>query len=310
MNAVLSCKKSEESICVEQKHFPDLYQSADSVSQLAQRCYFSLQKCYIILLICGSVSAVSAMATPIAIIGRVYAISALFLGASIILHWVSRVRRDDKVWFDCRAVAESTKTLSWRFMMKIAPFQGDDSTAIRLFVEMLKKIRKARPFSVQKHLAKRLNPDTQPVSDVMLDVRHMDTSQRHNLYLESRLHDQVAWYLRQAELNSKKESFWFWTISTIQTLAIGIAVVQIFLSGLPINVIPFLLTCAASSVAWSQIKRYGELAQAYSLAVQELKEQQAIAANTIEESAFLTLVESIEETISREHTMWLARRAY
>jgi hypothetical protein len=28
-------------------------------------------------------------------------------------------------WFDCRAVAESAKTLSWRYMMGSAPYHRD-----------------------------------------------------------------------------------------------------------------------------------------------------------------------------------------
>ena len=56
------------------------------------------------------------------------------------------------------------------------------------------------------------------------------------------------------------------------------------------------------------MKRYGELAQTYSLAAQELGDQETIASDTTEEADFLALVEQVEETISREHTMWCARR--
>ena len=220
------------------------------------------------------------------------------------------MRRDDKVWFECRAVAESVKTATWRFMMKITPFEGDDSVAVRLFVETLKQIRESRPASVQKHLAKNLNSGTQPINGLMINTRHMDAGQRRNLYLKSRLNDQVAWYLRKARRNLNRESFWFWTIGVIQIFAITFAVVQVAFDGLPVNMIPLLMTCAASAVAWGQIKRYGELAQTYSLAAQELKEQETLATYAMKEEDFLELVESIEETISREHTLWRVRRVY
>ena len=39
------------------------------------------------------------------------------------MNLVTHSRRDDKVWFDCRAIAESTKTATWRYMMKTTPFE-------------------------------------------------------------------------------------------------------------------------------------------------------------------------------------------
>ena len=90
--------------------------------------------------------------------------------------------------------------------------------------------------------------------------------------------------------------------------AIILAVIQAWAGGLPVNMIPLLMTIAASAIAWSQMKRYSELAQTYSLAAQELGDQEAIALNITEEADFLALVEQVEETISREHTIWCVRR--
>ena len=280
------------------------------MSRSAQRSYFLIQKFNIISLILGSISAALVVATPATVTRWAYSALAIFLITSILLHGLSRIRRNDKVWFDCRAIAESVKTATWRFMMKIKPFEGDDDVAVQLFVEALKKIRQSRPFDAQRHLTENLNREAKPVSDVMINTRHMNARQRRDLYIESRLNDQIGWYLQKARLNSRKESFWFWAISTIQILAITFAIVQVALDGLPVNIIPLLMTCAASAIAWGQIKRYGELSQTYSLAAQELREQEVLVARPMEEANFLALVESIEETISREHTLWRVRRVY
>ncbi len=56
------------------------------------------------------------------------------------------------------------------------------------------------------------------------------------------------------------------------------------------------------------MKRYDELSNAYSLAGQELTELETIAETTTEERDFVQLVEQVEEAISREHTMWRAKR--
>ena len=56
------------------------------------------------------------------------------------------------------------------------------------------------------------------------------------------------------------------------------------------------------------MKRYSELAQSYSLASQELGEQEALAPDWREEANFLEFVDQVEFAISREHTMWCGRR--
>ena len=222
------------------------------------------------------------------------------------MNWVSRARGDDKVWFDCRAIAESIKTATWRFMMKAAPFR-DDSIANQSFITQLQRIREARPSS-PKDLAQNLDANAQAISGFMSNMRQKSVDERRNLYLEARLRDQKAWYASKAKFNSKKEDCWFYKVVVLQVLAIVLAIIWAASSSLPVNMVPLLMTCAASAVAWSRMKRYSELAQSYSLAAQELEDQEAIASDITEEADFLALVEQVEETISREHTMWCARR--
>ena len=301
-------KKQQEPVpaSIEDQYFPALYQSADQASLSAQRRYLWLQKCHIGCLIFGSVGAALAAIVPVSAVKWTYIIWAIILVIGVVLTLVSHVRRDDKVWFDCRAIAESTKTATWRFMMKAAPFK-EDSTAEQSFIERLKEIRKARPSS-PKDLAHSLDPDSQALSKFVSDMRRKSVDERRDMYLESRLRDQKIWYSNKATFNSRKENCWFWTVVVLQVLAIVLAIIWAASSSLPVNVVPLLMTCAASAIAWSQMKRYGELTQSYSLAAQELGEQEAIASNIKEEDDLLTFVEQVEETISREHTMWCARR--
>ena len=300
-------KNQEEPVAtsVEDRHFPGLYQSADQTSLSAQRRYNCFHLWHLFCLILGSVSAAIATIFP-AVATCTYIILAIVLVIGIFLTLVSRVRRDDEVWFACRVIAESTKTATWRFMMKAEPFK-DDSTSEQSFIERLRQIREARPSS-PKDLAQSLDANAQSLSDFMNDMRRKSVDERRNLYLESRLRDQKTWYSNKARFNSKRENRWFWIIVVLQMIAIALAIIQACLSGLPLNVVPLLLTCSASAVAWSQMKRYSELAQSYSLAAQELGDQEAIASNITKEADLLTLVGQVEETVSREHTMWCARR--
>ncbi len=306
MSDDLKSQQEPVSTSIKDRDFPSLYQSADQASLAAQRHYFRLQTCHVACLILGSASAVLATIIPVVVVTWAYIVLAIVLAIGVVLNLVSRVRRDDKVWFDCRAIAESTKTATWRFMMKATPFK-DDSMAKKSFIEQLRRIRAARPSS-PKDLAKSLDANALTISDFMNDMRLKSLNERQNQYLESRLRDQKTWYSKKAKLNARKGDCWFYTVVALQILAIVFAFIWAASSSLPVNVVPILMTCAASAVAWSQMKRYGELDQTYSLAAQELGEQEAIASGITGEDSFLTLVEQVEETISREHTMWCARR--
>ena len=288
------------------RHLPSLYQSADQASLSAQQQYLRLQKGHISCLILGSVGAALTAIVPVAAVTWTYAFVAIILLIGVTLAWVSRIRRDDKVWFDCRAIAESTKTAAWRLMMRAAPFKDED-TARKSFIGQLQRIRKARPSSA-KDLAQNLDAEARSISDFMDDTRRKSADERRGLYLELRLRDQKTWYSNKAKLNSKMEGLWFWAVVILQMLAVTAAFIRISSTACSINVVPILMTCAASAIAWSQTKRYGELTQAYSLAAQELGDQEEIALSITEEEDLLTLVEQVEETISREHTMWHARR--
>ena len=305
MSDVLKKQQEPEPSSIEDQHFPSLYQSADQASLSAQRRYIRFHLWHFICLILGSMGAALATIFPV-ITTFIHIILAVILVIGIFLTLVSRVRRDAEVWFDCRAIAESTKTATWRFMMKAAPFK-EDSTAEQSFIGKLREIRKARPSS-PKDLAQSLDANAQALSEFMKDIRRKSVDDRRNLYLKSRLRDQKVWYSNKATFNSRKENCWFWTVVVLQILAVTFAIIWACLSGLPVNVVPLLMTCAASAVAWSQMKRYSELAQSYFLAAQELGDQEAIASNITKEDDFLALVEQVEETISREHTMWCARR--
>ena len=286
--------------------FPALYQSADQASLLAQRRYFCLQTCHVVCLILGSAGAILAVLIPDTGVKWANIAWATILVIGIVFVWVSRERRYDKVWFDCRAIAESTKTATWLFMMKAALFKDDRATT-QLFIDRLRKIREARPSS-PGDLAQSLDSNARSISCSMNRVRRKSLDERRKIYLESRLCDQKDWYLKKAKFNSRKESTMFMAALILQFLAVLFAIIWASSIDLSVNVVPILMTSTAVIVAWGQMKRYGELEQTYSLAAQELIDQETIALGITEESSFLRLVEQVEETISREHTMWCARR--
>lgn len=286
--------------------YPSLYRCADAASLQAQSKHLLLNKLYL-----GSL-VLSGIASAFAGFGNQAMHKYLYIGVAVVLImglmilWVIRARQDDKTWFDGRAVAESVKTATWRFMMKDQPF-NDDSNAEALFLAGLKEIREARPH-LAKHLTVVMDVEGTSITDFMKEQRSSSLEERRAYYISNRIRDQKVWYAQKAKSNADIAAKWYWLIVILQAVVIVLAIVQAATAGLRIDFVPVVTTCVAVMTAWSQMKRYDELAQSYALAAQELEEIEAIAANQASEDAFSQLVEQAEDSISREHTMWCARR--
>ena len=254
----------------------------------------------------GSVTSVfTAVGSP-AVNGYLYTGLAVVLVVGLLILWAMRARQDDKIWFDGRAVAESAKTATWRFMMRAQPFH-EDSSAEPLFIAELKEIRDARPH-LAKHLAAAMRADGSAITDLMKEKRSSSLEERRAFYASDRIREQKVWYAGKAKSNADTGARWFWAIAVLQVVIVILAIIQAASGGLGIKPIPIVTTCAAAMAAWNQMKRHDELAQSYALAAQELEEIETIASNQTSEGAFSQLVEQAENSISREHTMWCARR--
>ena len=290
---------------IDDKDFPVLYQRADQAAIQRQRSYFYLHWFYLFFLILGAGGAVFASIIPETFSTLFHSGIIIILIIGIAINFGSHVLRHDEKWFECRAIAESTKTAAWRFMMKATPFD-DDSIAEKTLISKIKEIRNYRQSGLDS-LAKYKNLDAKPISDFMKNVRVKGMEERKNYYLESRVHDQRTWYLRKADSNSKNKSLWLTITLGLQGFAVIYAMIQV-ISTLPVNLVPILMTCAAASIAWSRMKRYSELIQSYTIVAHELEELEAMASGVTQESEFCRFVNDVEYAISREHTMWCVRR--
>lgn len=285
--------------------YPTLFRSSDATAIQNQTIHLRLQAVYLGSLVVGSiltalVPVVTTLKPPLLGAGAI----ALALGLIALL--VSRAQRYAAISFDCRAIAESVKTITWRFVMRTPPFH-DDSSADVTFVSQLRRIRETRP-GVARHLASQLIGTGSEITKAMRDLRARPFGDRLDFYVRERLRGQRDWYYDRGRSSSRHSTRWFWTTTALQAIAVVVAISQTGAGGFRVNVVPLLTACAAAVTAWSQMERYDELAQAYTLAAQELSELEALAVAPILEKDFTPLVEQVEEAISREHTMWCARR--
>ncbi len=288
--------------------YPPLFSASDKASIRAQRLFFRLVTLQLFVLVVvavlGTVSTVSSAPLHEVLV----TISAVLLALGVLPAWFLRFQRPERLWFQCRAIAESVKTATWRYAMQVAPFghEHDVGAADGRFVETLAEIRQARP-GVERHLANLPSPGTE-ITDFMRDTRLLGFHQKKELYLRERVLDQISWYERKAVANRSASNRWLTCIIGIQVAALTLSLAHIAFRTLPLNVLPLLMTLASSSLAWMQARRYEELSEPYALAAQELRELASLFPHVKDEPTLFRFVGDVEEAISREHTMWRARR--
>lgn len=284
-----------------QEHdFPALYRSADSLSLESQRHFFSALKLHLALLVLAAVLSIIPL--------RHWSIAAAqlltLLGAlSCSIYLFSR--RPDRYWYSGRAVAESIKTITWRYVTKAEPFQSNDVLARSDFQQRLKAIVDQNKDVVQALTA---HLDEPQITHVMTQMREASLEDRRSTYADYRIRDQLTWYAKKAQFNKKTSNGFFWALIVINGLAVICAALRIKFVDVSIWPTDILVAVAASLLSWMQAKRFSELAASYALAAHEIgiiRERAMLPSSDAELSQF---VGDTENAFSREHTQWVARQ--
>ena len=142
----------------------------------------------------------------------------------------------------------------------------------------------------------------------MRDVRRLPLQERHDLYVKERLEDQASWYGGKAEDNRRLASRLFWAALAAQFVALALAVWRVASPSAELSLVGPLLALAAAFTAWTQLDRNDELSKSYALANQELLDIKALEGRVKTEQELAKIVSNGEGAISREHTMWTAKR--
>jgi predicted RNA-binding protein with RPS1 domain len=291
-------------IIIKDEDLPGLYQSANSFSVKEQKKYYSGIAWYLILLIAAAIFAFCSDGEPNPIL-KILA-TVLFLTTLSIMIWL-RVSKPDDIWYNGRAVAESVKTRSWRWMMRANPYIDSDNIEImrKHFVNDLREILKQNESIVRK-----LGLDAsieEPITEKMIQIRKLDLPERLNIYRKERITNQALWYKEKSKFNKKRARFWFWISLSLHAIAIFLLLINIYKADLklPISVIAL---AASSVLTWLQAKKHNELSSSYSLTVHEIILVKSESINFENEDDFSEYIMNCENAFSREHTQWFARK--
>lgn len=285
--------------------YPVLFTAADRAAASGHRNHVRLAGLDLSLLLAGAALSTVAPLLPDTSGSVVQAVSAALMVAGIVAKSGSRVRRFDNEWFDGRAVAESIKTSSWRFMMRVPPFDSQDRDAEIAFLTESRAILEARPNLIPELSLNATTPSQ--ITPRMREVRALSLGERKHCYQNQRLDNQIQWYASKAAANRTSAARWFWIGLLAQTAAIALTIVRIEITDGP-NFVALIAALAATATAWSQLGRHDELSKSYGLAAQELLLAKGAVDLADTEAEFVDAVVDTESAISREHTLWAAKR--
>lgn len=283
---------------------PSLYEAADTASLRGQRQYINSVRLRLALAITAAVTGavtwtMGADGFDIAAVG-----TAIALAAAAYVELSLRSARPEVLWYDGRALAESTKSLAWRFSACGVPFERGDTGRDneRHFIDEVKKLLDDAPDQSVKSSRRPV------VSDRMRALRAADLPTRKAAYLKSRILDQHDWYSRKAELNDKMASRWRNFLLTIEVTGICAALAKA-LGYINLDLAGIVGAVIAAGTAWLGLRQHTTLARAYTVAANELMIAHGRLQLVTDESDWAKEVADSEEAISREHTMWRASRS-
>jgi hypothetical protein len=279
--------------------FPNLYRNASLTSGKAQKSFFRALGFSLSLLVFASILSVLNLASA----GFAY-LQVVVLLASLALTIYLSFNQPQKTWYGARALAESVKTVTWRFIMRAEPYNEKLEQSKRHFVANLEKILNDNTV-LSKIIAFNTGDE---ITEKMNNIRSMPIAMRREFYARHRVENQLEWYRTKAILNDANSRNWYAALFVIQAVAIGFAISRIIYPASEYWPTDIFVTAASCCLAWLQTKRFQELAASYSLTAHDislLKEKFADAKTELKFSAF---VGDAENAFSREHTQWRARR--
>lgn len=279
---------------------PGIWRDADAASQVGQR-----RTVVLIASKVGGGFVASAGGVFSLHLGQVDLAAWLVLvgfGVAFLSEVGSWILKPEATWYNSRAVAESAKTLAWRYAVGADPFPASMSAGDAK-VEFTTRMSSVAD---QVSMEFAFGAD-EPITTHQMDaLRARPFAERRSAYVSGRTLEQHSWYVDKAKDNQRLASTWRLLLVTVEVLALVLASGRVF-GGWQIDFAGLLAAMVAGGAAWIAVKQFSPLASAYAVAANELAFQ-VEKLRTAPEENWPLIAADAEEAISREHTTWAASR--
>jgi hypothetical protein len=289
---------------VAESEFPPLYTAADRNSLDGQRRFLNAIRLRLVMLVLAAAFGLFTWRTAggdIAGIGAAVAFVIALLAELYLLQ-----ARPDRLWYDGRAVAESAKTLTWRYLVGGSPFGRDEVSEREAERLLLDRFRQIAGDLRGAHLVP-VSAVAEQIGPAMRRLRALPLEERRELYRSERIGGQQAWYARSAHRNERRATQWSLILTSLEALGLAGGVLKAT-GVLRIDLLGLASAVVAAGAAWVQAKQHQTLANAYAVASQELSAISGQVGWASTEQEWAHFVDQAEEAVSREHTLWRASR--
>ena len=285
---------------MKEEDFPGLFLAADKVAKNYQDKFKLVLKTNLITLVIAAILSfipISHWIIPL--------LQLLVLLTTLLCSIYLATQKPEKIWYSGRALAESIKTLTWRYISKAEPFNNEDKESKSEFIKTLNQaVQQNR--EVCQNYSNHLGDEQ--ITKKMIEMRSKDLKTRQQNYHLYRIKDQNDWYSAKAKYNQDKSNFFFIILIIMNSIAVILAATKIAFADITPWPTDIFITAAASILTWIQAKRFSELAASYTLAAHEINIIKSQALDEMNEDEFSVFVGDAENAFSREHTQWVARK--
>lgn len=277
---------------------PGFFTDADAASLNGQRLYLRLNRIRLTSAIVGAAGSIVVLSDGRMDYSAIIALAGFLV--ALVAELALSYLQPERDWYSGRAMAESMKTMAWRYAVHGEPFTdglGEDE---------LRGLLRSRVKQLTIKGADRvaIGTDAPLITESMRELRRSDFDTRKSIYIEHRTVSQRHWYARKAIFNKRRAQFWRIVLVSAEVLAVVLATLRIT-GRLSVDLAGVCGAVIAASAAWLVLKQHAQLASAYNMTSRELALQEDTLLGT-GEADWPRAVADAEKAISREHTMWLA----
>lgn len=292
---------------MQRSDFPNYSQAASKLSEKSQQKYLNLIKTDLAsMIVASALSIYNYQAEESKQI--FYVLSGLLLLVSILLTLLLKIKKYEETWYQARGLAELCKNLTWRFVCRAEPFSNtlNETEATHHFSDTISDY-----FAHSGDISQAIDPDflnMKLITPTMYEVRNMDITGRKEYYIMNRVEAQINWYTSKAKYNTQKYNLWLWIIFFSQAISIVCVLFLILRPSFEWNLVALFTTIAATALSWLQTKKHQELRQSYMTAASSLKRMVEKSGSIQSEQELSAFVIASENTMSKEHQVWIAKR--
>lgn len=281
---------------------PGLFRVADRRAVVAQKRHVRVTLTQLSMLWIAVLAGVSTQVTGNASFGFAG------VGAYIVLVFVrvyGRISHHEAIWYENRQLAESLRSLVWRYAMGGAPFGKEESRDVDdEYTERVTHL-----LDDMKHAPVPEGPtDVQLITDEMRRSRELPLAERKKIYGDERVLAQLQWYVARARRDGYRSARLDVLFLTASAAAVFFGLLQAF-AVLNVNLLGLFGVVGATFYTWQSQRRYGQQASTYAAAANQLTLVHTALGRTRSESEWADFVETAESGIGREHTSWRVARA-